>query len=165
MLTPSTVSMISNDNRCFVSGWTGHFCCHCPNVQCYSCNESSHFAQDCPNKIPPSGTPSHQDRSCSRPQYTHTQREQITIQPLWTQTWEIFQPITIMLPFPPQQEQQQSQKAHKALPIQQPQWMTPPFKLIDTPNTTHTKTHATGIVTPHPTLTTSPTNITHTTIS
>ena len=51
-----------------------HFGHHCPHAQCYSCNEFSHFAQDCPNKIPPSGKPCHQDRSPSRQWYTHTWR-------------------------------------------------------------------------------------------
>ena len=45
-----------------------------PNGQCYSCDEFSHFTQHCPNKISPSRTPCHQDRSCSRHQYTHSQR-------------------------------------------------------------------------------------------
>ena len=29
MLTPPTVSMMSNNDRCFVCGWTGHFGHHC----------------------------------------------------------------------------------------------------------------------------------------
>ena len=69
------VSMMSNDDRYLVCGQSGHFGCHCHIAQCYSCNEFGHFAQDCPYKIPPSGTPCHQDRSCSRPQYTHTWRD------------------------------------------------------------------------------------------
>ena len=75
MLIPSTVSMMSNNDKCFVCGWMGHFGCHCPNAQCYSCDEFGHFVQDCPNKIPASGTPCHQDRSCSRHQYTYTWRD------------------------------------------------------------------------------------------
>ena len=65
-LTPSTVSMRSSDDNCFVCGWTGHFGCHCPDVQCYGCYEFGHFAQDCPHKIPPSVTPCHHGRSHSR---------------------------------------------------------------------------------------------------
>ena len=42
---------------------------------------------------------------------------QITLHPLWAQTWETSPPITIMLQFPLGQEQQQLQKAHIALPI------------------------------------------------
>ena len=73
-LTPSTVSMMSNDDTCFVCGQTGHFHHHCPDGQCYSCDEFGHFALDCHSRIPLSGTPFHQDRSPSRPWYTHTWR-------------------------------------------------------------------------------------------
>ena len=38
------------------------------------------------------------------------------------------------------------------------------LQLMDAPITTSTPTHPTGTVTPHPTLATSPTDITHTTI-
>ena len=75
MLTPPMVSMMSNDDRCFVCGQMGHFGCHCPDAQCYSCNEFGHFAQDYHNKIPPSKTPHHQNRSQSKQQYTHSQRD------------------------------------------------------------------------------------------
>ena len=55
--------------------WTsGSFWLPLPQCTVYSCNEFGHFAQDCPNKIPPPQTPYHQDRSHSRYQYTHTQR-------------------------------------------------------------------------------------------
>ena len=53
MLTPSMVSVMSNDDKCFVCGQVGHFGHHCPNAQCCSCNEFSHFGQGFPNNIPP----------------------------------------------------------------------------------------------------------------
>ena len=34
---------------------TDHFGHHCPDAQCYGCDEFGHFAQDCPHKIPSSG--------------------------------------------------------------------------------------------------------------
>ena len=77
-LTPSTVSMMSGNDRCLVFGQTGHFGNHYSDAQYYSCNEFGYFAQDCPNKIPPSEIPCHQDRSHSRHQYTHTKRDRYT---------------------------------------------------------------------------------------
>ena len=55
-LTPFMVSMISNDDSFLVCGQTGHFDLLCPSAQCSSSDEFSHFVQDCPNKISPSGT-------------------------------------------------------------------------------------------------------------
>ena len=74
-LTPSTVSMMSGDDRCFVCGRTGHFGCHSPDAPSYSYYEFGQFEQDCLNKILPLGTQCHQDRSHSRNRYTHTQRD------------------------------------------------------------------------------------------
>ena len=69
------VSMMSNDDRCFACGRTGHFGHQCPSVQCYSCNEFTHFAQDCPTRFLPQEYNPHQDRSYSRHQYIHSQRD------------------------------------------------------------------------------------------
>ena len=52
-LTPTMVSMMSNDDRYFVCGQTGHFHYHCLVAQCYGCDEFGNFAHDCSNKIPP----------------------------------------------------------------------------------------------------------------
>ena len=48
-LTPSTVSMMSSDDRCLVCGQTGYFGYHCPDAQCYGCDE---FLPLCPG-LPP----------------------------------------------------------------------------------------------------------------
>ena len=64
-LTPSAVSMMSGNNRCFVCEWTDQFGCHFLDVQCYCCVKFGHFAEDCPHKIPPSGTLCHHRISCS----------------------------------------------------------------------------------------------------
>ena len=74
-LTPSLVSMMSGVDRYFVCGQIDHFGYHCLDAQYYGCDEFSHFARDFPNKIPPSGTPYHQDRLNSRHQYTYTKRD------------------------------------------------------------------------------------------
>ena len=79
---------MSNNDRWFVCGHQS-FWLPLPAVQFYSCNEFGHFAQDCPNMIPLFGTPQHQEKSCSRPQYTHIQGT-ITLHPLWAQIWETF---------------------------------------------------------------------------
>ena len=31
--------------------------CYCPHIRCFNCNNYGHVATDCPDKIPPSGTP------------------------------------------------------------------------------------------------------------
>ena len=87
-MTPSTVSMMSGEWQLFCL-WTGtgHFGCHCwdaPSVMAVM--NVGHFAQGCSSKIPPSGTPCHQDRSHWRHQYIHNTKEQITLQLLWSQT-------------------------------------------------------------------------------
>ena len=61
-LTPPTVNMMLNNDRCFLCSKTGHIGHHCPDVQCYSCDSFGHFTQDCSEKIPPSRTPCHHDR-------------------------------------------------------------------------------------------------------
>ena len=33
--------------------------CYCPHIRCYDCDNYGHVAVDCPDKIPPSGTPAH----------------------------------------------------------------------------------------------------------
>ena len=60
---------------CSVCIWTGHVACHCPDAQCYGCNEFGHFSQDCPHKIPSLRTPCHHGRSQSRHHYNHNQRD------------------------------------------------------------------------------------------
>ena len=72
------VSMMSNNDICFVVGQMGHFGWHCPDVQCYGCDEFGHFALDLPIKIPPSETPWHHDRSHSKLQYTRRDRSYST---------------------------------------------------------------------------------------
>ena len=50
-----------------------------------------------PNKIPPSGTPCHQDRSHSRHRYTHNQRDRL--HSYYGPRQETFQQVTVP-PFP-----------------------------------------------------------------
>ena len=49
--------MMSSDNNCPVCGKKGHIGHHCPQAQCYNCNDFSHFAQDCPRRFPNKGHP------------------------------------------------------------------------------------------------------------
>ena len=66
-LLPSyTVKMMSNEgDQCFECQELGHIACYCHNIRCFDCNEYGHVAADCPDRIPPSGTPAHQKRHCS----------------------------------------------------------------------------------------------------
>ena len=50
-LTPSTVSMMFGDDRCFVCWWTGHFGHHCPDAQCYGSDEFSPLPRTVPTRF------------------------------------------------------------------------------------------------------------------
>ena len=68
LLPPSSVNtMSSDDDKCFQCQETGHMACYCPHIRCLDCNNYRHIAADCPDKIPPSGTPGrHRDNTTSR---------------------------------------------------------------------------------------------------
>ena len=74
-LTLPTVNMMPNDNRCFVCGKTDDIGCCCPDVQYYNCDSFGHFSQDCPEKIPPLGTPHCHARSHFWLNYDHSCRD------------------------------------------------------------------------------------------
>ena len=69
------MNVMSSDDNCFVCGKKGDIGHHCPQVQCYSFDDFGHFAQDCPKKIVPSGTPHHHNRSCSHSHHNHGHRD------------------------------------------------------------------------------------------
>ena len=60
-LLPSSMVnvMSSEDDKCFQCQELGHMACLSPNIRCFNCNEYGHVAADCPDRIPPSGTPAH----------------------------------------------------------------------------------------------------------
>ena len=74
-LKPSLVSMMSNDERCFVCGQTGHFGHPLPWCTVLQLQWIQPLCTRLPNNIPSSGTPCNQDRSHSRQQYTQSQRD------------------------------------------------------------------------------------------
>ena len=60
LLPASSVNTMSSDSdRCFQCQEVGHMVRYCPHICCYDCNNYGHVAMDCPDKIPPSGKPSH----------------------------------------------------------------------------------------------------------
>ena len=63
-LLPSyTVNVLINDrDQCFQCQELGHITHNFPNVHCFECNEYGHIAADCPDRMPPSGTPACQKR-------------------------------------------------------------------------------------------------------
>ena len=71
-LPSSTVNVMSNkEDQCFQCQELGHITCHCLNVCCFECGEYGHIVADCPDRIPPSGTPACHHRQNSRKRH-HT---------------------------------------------------------------------------------------------
>ena len=91
-------------------------------------------------------------------------KEQITLHPLWAETWEPFQPITITPMFLLVKGAAAVTEGIHHAPNPATAVVHSTLWLIDVPITTHAMTHPTCIITLHPRLTTSPTNITDTTI-
>ena len=55
MLSVNTMS--SDNDSSFQCQEVSHMACYCPHIRCYDCDNYGHVAMDCPDKIPPSGTP------------------------------------------------------------------------------------------------------------
>ena len=63
LLCSSTINMMSNEgDQCFQWQELGHTAHHCPNIRCFDSDEYGHLAADSPDKIPPTGIPSHPKR-------------------------------------------------------------------------------------------------------
>ena len=73
--------MSSEDGQCFQCQESGYTAYHCLNIRCFDCNEYGHIAVDCPDRIPPSGTPAchkrhHSNtRHCTRSTSRHHHRD------------------------------------------------------------------------------------------
>ena len=58
LLPSSSVNtMSSDDDKCFQCQELGCMAQHCPRIRCFDFDEHGHVSADCPDKIPPSGTP------------------------------------------------------------------------------------------------------------
>ena len=68
LLQPSLVNAMSSGNdKCFQCQETGHMACYCLHIRCFDCNNHGHITVNCPDKIPPSGTPAQcRDNTTSR---------------------------------------------------------------------------------------------------
>ena len=72
LLPSSTVNVTSNkEDQCFQYQELGHIRCHCLNIHCFECDKYGHVEADCPDRIPPSGTPTHCHRQNSNTRH-HT---------------------------------------------------------------------------------------------
>ena len=66
LLPFSTANVMSNKgDQSLQCQELGHIACHCLNVHCFECNEYGYIAADCPDRIPPTGTPAHHKRQHS----------------------------------------------------------------------------------------------------
>ena len=80
LLPASLVNTMSSDNdRYFQYQEVGHMACYCPHIWCYDCNNYGHVAMDCPDKIPPLGTP-----ACHRTDNNDRSRRSSSRQPSHT---------------------------------------------------------------------------------
>ena len=71
LLPSSAVNVMSSeDDKCFQCQESGHMACHCPKLRCFDCNKYVCVAADCPDKIPPSGTP-----ACHRNHHSSTRHQ------------------------------------------------------------------------------------------
>ena len=71
LLPSSAVNVMSNkEDWCFQCQELGHIACHCLNVPCFECDKYGHIVVDCPDRIPPSGTPTHCHRQNSNTRST-----------------------------------------------------------------------------------------------
>ena len=68
LLPPSLVNTMSSDeDKCFQCQETGHMAHYCPHIRCFDYDNYGHIIVDCPDKIPPSGTPArHKDSTTCR---------------------------------------------------------------------------------------------------
>ena len=137
----------------------GSFGHHCPNMQCFDCDEFGHFAQDCPNKIPPSGnTMLPREILFKASIFPHT-RDSSHSPTMVTDMGYIstnHNPATVptMTGAAVSEDTQCSSSSHCSSSCC-------PFGQWVFPLTICAMTYPTSIVTPHPTLTTSPADITH----
>ena len=74
LLPSSSVNfMFSEDDKCFQCQESGHLAYHWTRIKCFNCDEYSHVAADCPDKIPPSGTPAwHRNHHSSMRHHTRS---------------------------------------------------------------------------------------------
>ena len=154
-LTPSSVSMMSGNDRCFVFGCTCYFGHHCPDVHCYGCDELATLNRTAQTRFLP------QEHHATKTDLiqgidTHT-AEGTDNTPIMTSDIEDISPGHSPAAIPTITKVAVLEGTpHAPLPANAGICTT--FQLINAPITTYTVTPS-DIVEPHPTFTTSPTDI------
>ena len=159
-LTSSMVSMMSNDDKCFVCGQMGHFGHHCPNVQCDGCDKFHQFAKDFPTRSLPQedhATKTDLIQGINIPRGTaHTPPIMV---PELRDISANHNPTTIPTVTGAAVSEGTHHTPHPATAVA---YAT--LWLIDAPIAICIMTHPTNIVTPHPALNISSRDVTHATI-